>query len=100
MVSVSRAFNNNVAFHGAPAQKDREKTRFGVDRSDIISFLVAGTALFGSLAVGSSASLMLSGGNAFVGAILASFLEIGLWAVGGFLALVAVAFATAPRYHR
>jgi len=100
MGSVSRTFNNNIAFHGEPAPRDREKTTFGVDRGDVISFLVAGAALFGSLAVGSSASLMLAGGNAFVEAILASFLEIGLWAVGGLLVLAAIAFATAPRYRR
>jgi hypothetical protein len=67
------------------------------DWGGLVSFLAAGAVLFASLIVGSSASLVVAGGNDLIAAILEGFLELGLWAFGGFLAAVALASAATRR---
>lgn len=57
----------------------------------LVAFLAAGAVLFASLVIGSSASLIVAGGNDLIAAILEGFLELGLWGLCGFLAAVTIA---------
>lgn len=64
------------------------------------AFLAAGSILFASLAVGSSASLFLAGSNHLIAAILHGFLAFALWTLGGFLAAVIAALAIKALHKR
>lgn len=83
---------NSIAEHFRPAAP-RRGLKASLDAGGLKSFLTAGAVLFASLIVGSSASLLLSGSDALMGAILTGFLSLGLWVLGGFLTAFALAYA-------
>jgi hypothetical protein len=70
-----------------------------IDDSALVSFLAAGTVLFASLVVGSSASLLLAGSDTLMAAILRGFLSLGMWTLGGFF-VAAIAAITVAMLRR
>jgi hypothetical protein len=74
---------------------DGAPLRRGAEWGSAAAFLAAGSVLFASLVIGSSASLFLAGSNQLIAAILEGFLAFGLWTFGGFLAAVVAALAIA-----
>jgi hypothetical protein len=76
---------------------DAEEKSYGfsraVDDSALVSFLAAGTVLFASLVVGSSASLLLAGADTLIAAILRGFLLLGIWTLGAFIVAIVCAIA-------
>jgi hypothetical protein len=80
-----------------PVRDDERALTEYSDWDGLFSFLAAGAVLFASLVIGSSASLVLASGNDLIAAILEGFVELGLWAFGGFLAAVVVAVRVSRR---
>jgi hypothetical protein len=66
----------------------------------LVSFLAAGAVLSAGLIVGSSASMIVAGGNDLIAAILEGVLKLGLWAFGGFIAAVVLAITLTGRHRK